>query len=93
MTKTDAKGQYALNHLALGTYKVVALVDKTPKSAASIKTSAAGWVKVDFDLKDTYAQRSKGQNAIQRAEGQDLRRMQENQGFKVNTIPVNVKGR
>src|SRR5438477_11640133 len=41
---TDAKGQYALNHLPLGTHKVIASFNKTPGSAATIKTSAAGWV-------------------------------------------------
>ncbi len=88
--KTDDKGHYALSHLPLGTYKVVALLNKSPKSAATIKTSAAGWVKVDFDLKDLFAGKNKGQNAMERTEGQDLQRMQETQGFKVNTIPPNV---
>ena len=43
---TDAKGQYVLNHLAVGTYKVVASFHKAPQSAASVKTSTAGGSKL-----------------------------------------------
>ena len=82
VASTDAKGQYTLNHLAVGTYKVVATVHKTPQSAASIKTSNAGWVKVDFALKSSFegAQRHDSA-ATDRVQGQDLRQMQMNQGF------------
>ena len=89
---TDAKGQYVLNYLAVGTYKVVAIVNKSPKSAASVKTSSAGWVKVDFALKDAFATQRKDQSATERIQGQDIRRMQETQGFGVSTVPVNVGG-
>jgi uncharacterized GH25 family protein len=60
---TDAKGQYVLNHLVVGTYKVVALVGKTPQSAASVKTSSAGWVKVDFALKSSGAEAQRHDSA------------------------------
>ena len=82
MIRTDAKGQYALNHLALGTYKVIASVAKTPRSAASIRTSEAGWVKVDFALKDSFARpQRRDQSATDRVQGQDLRRMMQDQAF------------
>ena len=79
---TDAKGQYVLNHLAVGTYKVVASFHKTPQSAASVKTSTAGWVKVDFALKSSFAA-AQGHDsaATDRVQGQDIRQMQMNQGF------------
>jgi hypothetical protein len=79
---TDAKGQYALNHLPVGTYKVIASVNKTPRSAASIQTSPAGWVKVDFALKDVFGVRQKrDQSATERVQGQDIRRMMQDQAF------------
>jgi hypothetical protein len=91
---TDAKGQYSLNHLATGNYKVVASVSKTPRSAASVKTSSAGWVKVDFALKDSFAgpQRRDG-SATDRVQGQDLRRMQQDQAFGAAGIPAAMMGR
>ena len=79
---TDAKGQYALNHLPVGTYKVIASIFKTPRSATSVKTSAAGWVKVDFPLKDVFGARQKrDQSATERVQGQDIRRMMQDQAF------------
>ena len=79
---TDAKGQYALNHLPLGTYKVIASVNKTPGSAATIKTSAAGWVRVDFAMRDAFGrQQHRDQSATERIQGQDMRRMIQDQGF------------
>ena len=50
---TDAKGQYAFKGLALGAYKVTAVVNKVPKSEASIRTTQKGWSLVDFDLSAT----------------------------------------
>jgi hypothetical protein len=79
VVKTDAKGQYSLNHLALGTYKVTASVNKTPSSAATVKTSNAGWVKLDFPLKNRFARQSRDQSRIDRTEGQDIRRIWQNQ--------------
>jgi len=78
VANSDAKGQYVLNHLAVGNYKVIASVYKTPRSAASVNTSSAGWVKVDFVLKDSFgrAQR-RDQSATDRVQGQDLRRIQD----------------
>jgi hypothetical protein len=82
VARTDAKGQYVLTHLAVGTYKVVASVYKTPRSAASVNTSSAGWVKLDFALKDSFARpQSRDQSATDRVQGQDLRRMQQDQPF------------
>jgi hypothetical protein len=73
---TDANGQYALNHLALGTYKLVASYHKTPGSAATIKTSDKGWVRVDFAMKDMFGgQIHRDQSATDRVQGQDMRRM------------------
>ena len=88
----DAKGQYMLSHLAVGTYKVTAYVNKSPKSAASVKTTSASWVKVNFTLKDVYATQHRDQSATERIQGQDIRRMQETQGFGVSTVPANVGG-
>jgi hypothetical protein len=93
MASTDAKGQYMLNHLAVGTYKVIASVSKTPRSAASVKTRSTGWVKVDFALKDSFAgPQRRDQSQTDRVQGQDLRRMQQDQGLGVSTIPPNVGG-
>ena len=79
---TDAKGLYVLNHLPLGTYKVIASVNKTPGSAATIKTSAAGWVRVDFAMKDVFGrQQHRDQSATERIQGQDMRRMIQDQGL------------
>lgn len=55
VTKTDAKGQYGFKGLAVGKYKLTALVNNVPKSAASILTRNDGWVRVDFDLKTAAA--------------------------------------
>jgi Carboxypeptidase regulatory-like domain len=85
---TDAKGQYMLNHLAVGTYKVIASVSKTPRSAASVKTSSAGWAEVDFALKDSFARpQRRDQSATDRVQGQDLRRMQQDQAFSGGFTP------
>lgn len=82
VASTDAKGSYVLNHLAVGTYKVIALVYKTPRSAASVQTSSAGWVKVDFALKDSFGRpQRRDPSATNRVQGQDLRRMQQDQAF------------
>ena len=72
---TNEKGQYAINHLDTGKYKVVALVQRTPKSTAIINTSAAGWVKVDFAIRDVFQGRvRRDQSATERVQGQDLHR-------------------
>ena len=89
---TDAKGQYTLSHLAVGTYKLTAYVNKSAKSAATVKTTSAGWVKADFPLKDAFAKQHHDQSATDRTEGQDIRTMQQNQGFGVSTVPANVSG-
>jgi carboxypeptidase family protein len=111
VTKTDAKGQYGFRGLGVGTYKLTALVNNVPKSAASIKTRDDGWVKVDFDLKDSATAGKKGkkhyvwvkgeagthiggrwvevedgaaepgQSKVDKVQGQDIRTMQQNQGF------------
>ena len=79
---TNAKGQYMLNHLDIANYKVVASIKKTPKSVATISTSATGWVKVDFAIRDIYKARvSRDQSAIDRIQGQDMRRMSQDQAF------------
>jgi hypothetical protein len=79
---TDAKGQYVLNRLSVGTYKVTALVYKTPRSAAIVNTSRSGWIKVDFALKDSFGSpQHRDQSAMDRFQGQDLRRMQQDQAF------------
>jgi Carboxypeptidase regulatory-like domain len=50
VTKTDAKGQYSFKGLALATYRVTTLVNKVPKSVASVNTQTGGWARVDFNL-------------------------------------------
>ncbi|HJT82352.1 MAG TPA: carboxypeptidase regulatory-like domain-containing protein [Chthoniobacterales bacterium] len=47
---TNAKGEYAFKGLGAGVYKVTAVVNKVPKSEASIRTTQKGWSVVDFDL-------------------------------------------
>ena len=89
---SDAKGQYSLSHLAVGTYKVTASVRKTPRSSANVKTSSAGWVKLDFPLKNVFAVQSGDQSATERTQGQDMRTMQQTQGFGVSTVPVHAGG-
>ena len=79
---TNAKGQYMLNHLDTANYKLVAFIKKTPKSVANIQTSANGWVKVDFAITDIYKSRvSRDQSAMDRIQGQDMRRMTQDQAF------------
>ena len=71
---TNEKGQYMLNHLDIAKYKLVASIKKTPKSAATINTSAAGWVKVDFAIRDVYSGRVRRDSiATDRIQGQDMR--------------------
>jgi hypothetical protein len=48
---TNAKGQYEVRGLALAPYKVTTIVNKVPKSVASIKTRSNAWVRADFDLR------------------------------------------
>ena len=50
VTTTNAKGEYNFKGLNPGAYKVVAIINKTPKSQASIRTRETGSVRVDFDL-------------------------------------------
>ena len=89
---SDAKGQYTLNHLAVGTYKVLASVGKAPQSAASIKTSSTGWVKVDFLLKSSFAGAQRHNSAAtDRLQGQDLRRLQQD-GFGTSGAPMSMGG-
>jgi hypothetical protein len=52
-TTTDSKGEYNLKGLEVGAYSVTAIINKVPKSVASVKTRATGPVRVDFDLKAT----------------------------------------
>jgi hypothetical protein len=47
---TNSKGEYSFRGLNSGTYKVVAVINKVPKSQAAIATKTTGWVRVDFDL-------------------------------------------
>ena len=47
---TNNKGEYTFRGLNSGTYKVVAVINKVPKSQAAIATKNTGWVRVDFDL-------------------------------------------
>ena len=55
VTATDKKGEYSFKGLSEGAYKITAVVNKAPKSVASIRTRATGWVRVDFDLRATAA--------------------------------------
>jgi len=52
---TNAKGEYSFKGLSEGAYKVIAVINKVPKSVASVRTRPAGWVRVDFDLRATAA--------------------------------------
>ena len=47
---TNSKGEYTFRGLNPGTYKVVAVINKVPKSQTAIATKNTGWVRVDFDL-------------------------------------------
>jgi hypothetical protein len=47
---TNAKGEYTFKGLTLGAYKVTTVINKVPKSVASINTRTNGWVRVDFDM-------------------------------------------
>ena len=51
LATTDPKGVYVLSGLPQGTYQVTAVVDGTPRSRVKVRTSNAGWTKVDFDLR------------------------------------------
>ena len=50
VTTTNANGEYSIKGLAEGAYKVTAVINKVPKSEASIRTTQKGWSRVDFDL-------------------------------------------
>jgi hypothetical protein len=47
---TDAKGQYSISGLGTGIYKVTAVVNKVPKSVASVATRDKRWAQTDFNL-------------------------------------------
>jgi len=71
---TNAKGEYSMSHLDAANYKLVASIKKTPKSAANIATSPAGWAKVDFVIRDIYQGKVRqDQSAMERVKGQDMR--------------------
>jgi hypothetical protein len=57
---TNAKGEYNLRGLTLAGYKVTAVINKVPKSVASINTHATGWVRVDFDMTATAKNKPAG---------------------------------
>jgi hypothetical protein len=50
---TNGKGEYEIRGLALAPYKVTAIVNKVPKSVASIRTRENAWVRADFDMAGT----------------------------------------
>ncbi|MFL6513893.1 MAG: carboxypeptidase-like regulatory domain-containing protein [Chthoniobacterales bacterium] len=79
---TDSKGRYVLEHLPLGSFKLTTSVGKTARSVASVKTRSETAVRVDFVLKDPFADRQRrDQSIMTRMEGQDMRRMQMDQPF------------
>ena len=47
---TNGKGDYTFTNLTPGAYKVTAVINKVPRSVASIRTRTTGFVRVDFDL-------------------------------------------
>jgi hypothetical protein len=51
LASTDPQGVYVLNGLPAGTYQLTAVVDGTPRSRVKVRTSNAGWTRVDFDLR------------------------------------------
>ena len=51
LATTNDKGVYVLSGLPVGTYQITAYVDSTARSRVKVKTSSAGWTKVDFDLR------------------------------------------
>ena len=59
VTTTNAKGEYSFRGLDVAGYKVTAVVNKVPKSTASINTRKTGWVAVDFDLRAGKAPKKK----------------------------------
>ena len=50
VTTTNNKGEYNFKGLNPGAYKVVAVINKVPKSQTSIRTRTTESVRVDFDL-------------------------------------------
>ena len=54
--KTDKKGNYVFNDVAVGTYKLTTWVNKVPTQIGNVKSRSEGIVRVDFDIKATAAQ-------------------------------------
>jgi|ERR1700736_4721304 len=50
VTKTDAKGQYSFDGLGVGVYRVTAVVNKVPKSVATVATRNNRFAQADFNL-------------------------------------------
>ena len=51
IVKTEGNGHYVFNDLPAGSYKLTAYVAAIPKSRVTVRTSARGWVRVNFDLR------------------------------------------
>lgn len=51
IARTDHGGHYVFNGLPVGLYKLTAYVGAIPKSRVTVRTSAGGWVRVNFDLR------------------------------------------
>jgi len=51
ITRTDGAGRYVFTGLPVGTYKVTAYLGGSPMSRVKVRTSARGWVRVNFDLR------------------------------------------
>ncbi len=47
---TDARGRFSFDNVTVGPYKITALINKVPKSFATIRTRDNKWVRVDFDF-------------------------------------------
>jgi Carboxypeptidase regulatory-like domain len=70
--KTDQKGRYVFKDLAVGLYRVTALVNKVPTSPANVTALSEGPVRVEFNLQAIAAGKKPKQWAWIVAEGSHI---------------------
>ena len=63
-TTTNVKGEFGFAKLTLGTYKVTAVINKVPRSVATVNTHTSGWARVDFDLSATAGKAAKQKRKV-----------------------------
>jgi hypothetical protein len=64
--KTDRQGNYVFNGLAVGAYKLTALVNGVPTIVDNVKSRADGAVRIDFDIKATAAMAAAKKKPVRR---------------------------